>query len=197
MQTPTKIDMQPSLKRALVATITAATAWQIGAQLPPGGAPKLERPEPAVNIERQIQDARKAAEAARAKKSASSSSKARSAEIRAFSFSDDSLRVNRPLIIRNGKVDAKLRDQLNEDLLVMCRIIEKAAHEYLADVHKAAGIDLLALGGGNRSVRTIYLDDYGVIFALNVRIPLRNEEAADEPAVKEIGVDEEWEETKN
>ncbi|HEX7859007.1 MAG TPA: hypothetical protein VF773_01630 [Verrucomicrobiae bacterium] len=178
----------------------SATVFQLAAQLPPGGAPKLDKPEPTISVERQIQDARKSAEAARAstaKKGSSGSSKSRSAEIRSFSFSDDSLRVNRPLIIKNGKVDAKVRDQLKEDLLVMCRIIEKSAQAHLADVHKAAGIDLLALGGGNRSVRTIYLDDYGVLFTLNVRIPLRNEEAAEEPQVKEVGLDEEWEETKN
>ena len=81
-------------------------------------------------------------------------------------------------------MSAKVRDQLREDLLVMCRILEKAARDHLSDHHKAAGIDLFTFGG-NRSVRTMYVDDYGLVFTLNVRVPLRNEAKAEEPVRKE------------
>lgn len=112
-----------------------------------------------------------------------------------MAFADANARGNRPVIIKSGG-DAKVREQLKEDLLVMCRIIEKAAQEHITEVHKAAGIDLLALSG-NRSVRTIYLEDYGVLFTLNVRIPLLNDAKVDEPEVKESARNEEWEETRN
>ena len=46
-------------------------------------------------------------------------------------------------------------------------------------------------------MRTIYLEDYGVIFTLNVRIPLLKEAKGDEPEVKETARNEEWEETRN
>ena len=113
-----------------------------------------------------------------------------------MTFSDSASRINRPLIIKGGNMTAKVRDQLREDLLVMCRILEKAARDHLSDHHKAAGIDLFTFGG-NRSVRTMYLDDYGVVFTLNVRIPLRNEEKAEEPETKEATLNEEWEETRS
>ena len=125
----------------------------------------------------------------------SSSSKSRT-EIRSMTFADDAGRINRPLIIKDGNMSLKVRDQLREDLLVMCRILEKAAREHLSDHHKAAGIDLFTFGG-NRSVRTMYLDEYGVVFTLNVRVPLRNESKADEPETKEATANEEWEETRN
>ena len=196
------IDMDSIRKKVLVIALLCAVLVPGRAQVPPGTLPpkdKPEKPEPLIGIEKKIDDARRAADAAKSSnaKKSSSSSKSRSAEIRAMAFADDSLRVNRPLIIRNGKMDAKAGEQLREDLLVMCRIIEKAAREQLADLHKAAGIDLLALGGGNRSVRTMYLDEYGVVFTLNVRIPLRDEAVPDEPEVKEAALNEEWEETKN
>ena len=113
-----------------------------------------------------------------------------------MTFSDSGSRINRPLIIKGGNMSAKVRDQLREDLLVMCRILEKAARDHLSDHHKAAGIDLFTFGG-NRSVRTMYVDDYGVVFTLNVRVPLRNEAKAEEPETKEATVNEEWEETRN
>ena len=193
--------MNRSKKVLMTGLLASVTAWPMLAQpsAVPGTPPRVEKPEPAFNFEsRKGEETRRdaaAAKAAAAKKS--SSSKSRSAEIRALTFSDDSLRVNRPLIIKNGRMDAKMREQLKEDLLVMCRIIEKSARDHLSDVHKAAGIDLLALGSGNRSVRTVYLDDYGVIFTLNARIPLRNEAKPEELEEKETPLNEEWEETKN
>lgn len=180
------------------AALTAAQA--------PGLPPKAEKPEPAFHFDsrkgeevRRTEESRRdaaAAKAAAANKK-SSSSKSRSTEIRALAFSDDSTRGNRPLIIKSGKMEPKAREQLKEDLLVMCRIIEKASREHINDVHKAAGIDLLALGGGNRSVRTMYLDDYGAIFTFSVRLPLRNEVKTEEQDTKEPALNEEWEETRN
>lgn len=193
--------MNPSKIIAISAFFVCVAALPIYAQpsLPPGTPPKADRIEPAHEFEpRRTDEGRRdaaAAKAAAAKKS--SSSKSRSAEMRSLAFSDDSTRLNRPLIIKSGRLDGKTREQLREDLLVMCRIIEKSAREHLGDVHKAAGIDLLALSGGNRSVRTLYLDDYGVVFTLNVRIPLRNESKPDEPEEKETSLNEEWEETRS
>jgi hypothetical protein len=191
---------------------TAICAWLLssaalaGAQPSPGLPPKGEKPEPAFNFDsrkgedsRKSEEARRDAAAAKAaianKKSSSSSSKSRSAEIRSLAFSDSSLRANRPLVI-SQKHNGKTRDQLRMDLLVMCRILEKAAREHVSEVHKAAGIDLLALSGANRSVRTMYLDNYGAIFTLNVRLPLRSQAEVEEPEVRESS-NEEWEETRN
>jgi hypothetical protein len=192
--------MERFVKKTVVACLCiGASVWSAAAQPtpPPRGAPKPERVESEL---KRVEEARRSAEAAKAanaaKKSSSSTSKVRAAEIRAFTFSEVGGRGNRPVIIKSDG-DAKEREQLKEDLLVMCRILEKAAQPHLSDVHKAAGIDLLALGGGNRTVRTIYLEDYGVLFTLNVRIPLLSDEKAEEPEEKETARTEEWEETRN
>ena len=186
------------LRNAIGATTLAATL-SLCAQpsLPPGSASKGERTaditfEPVKPVDAKPGNPR--ASSSSSKKS--SSSKSSRTEIRAMTFADDASRINRPLIIKGGNMTAKVRDQLREDLLVMCRILEKAARDHLSDHHKAAGIDLFTFGG-NRSVRTMYVDDYGVVFTLNVRVPLRNEAKAEEPETKEATVNEEWEETRN
>lgn len=194
--------MERSLLRALALAFCATlAALSLAAQpsLPPGHPPKGERTEVFTFDPKKNDDARREPTPAKpsSSKKGSSSSKSRSAEIRALAFADDSLRGSRPIIVKTGNMEPKVREQLKEDLLVMCRILEKAASEHISDFHKAAGIDLLALGGGNRSVRTIYLDDYGVIFTLNVRIPLQSDTKMEEPDVKEAARNEEWEETRN
>jgi hypothetical protein len=193
------------LKAAGLASLLLSGTCLAGAQPSPSpGFPKGEKPEPTFNFDsrradelRKSEDARREASAAKASNSSkkSSTSKTRNAEIRSLAFSDSSLRASRPLVL-SQKQTAKTRDQLRMDLLVMCRILEKAAREQISDVHKAAGIDLLALSGANRSVRTMYLDNYGVVFTLNVRLPLRNQAAVEEPEVREAS-NEEWEETRN
>ena len=187
------------LRNAIGATALAASL-SLGAQpsLPPNSTSKGERTAD-ITFESVKPGDTKPGNPPRTSSSSSkksSSSKSSRTEIRAMTFSDDASRVNRPLIIKGGNMSAKVRDQLREDLLVMCRILEKAARDHLSDHHKAAGIDLFTFGG-NRSVRTMYVDDYGVVFTLNVRVPLRNEAKADEPETKEATVNEEWEETRN
>lgn len=109
----------------------------------------------------------------------------------------NSERASRPLIIRNGKADAKTTSQLQEDLAVMAHIIEKSAAEFREEHEEAAGIPILTLSG-NRGVRSIYLDDYGVLFTLTVNLPLRAEPKAEEAEEKrENGQNEEWLQARN
>lgn len=189
--------------RAVVGVCALGSVLMVSAEpnAVPGQPPKAERPEPAFLFDsKKAESTRKEGSPSKpsssSRRSSSAAAAKRSAEIRALTYSDSSLRLNRPLIIKTEKAEAKVRDQLRVDLLVMCRILEKAAREHLSDVHKAAGIDLLTLGGGNKSVRTMYLDDYGAVFTLNVRLPLRNETQVEEPETRE-SANEEWEETHN
>ena len=109
----------------------------------------------------------------------------------------DGKRVNHPLIIRTGKSDPRATDQLREDLAVMSRILDKTAEERGESYHaKAAGIEILALSSGGRFARTLYIEDYGVIFTVNVGIPLRGESKADADDEKEAVSTEEWEEAR-
>ena len=131
------------------------------------------------------------------KRSGSSSKSSRSEVRTSIAYADDAVRVNRPLIIKSGKVDAKVKEQITEDLLVMCRILEKTAQEHITDFRKAAGIELLALSGASRAVRTMYIEDYGVIFSLLVKLPLQDNSTPAEAEQKESTANEEWEETRN
>ncbi len=121
------------------------------------------------------------------------------AEIKAFSFnrSFSSERLSRPLIVRSGKADAKTTAQLQEDLAIMSRILEKSAADYKDDHEEAAGIPILALAGG-KGIRAVYLEDYGVLFTLNVNIPLQPEPKMEVIDDKAGGAaNEEWNEARN
>jgi hypothetical protein len=108
-------------------------------------------------------------------------------------------RPGRPLIIRTSKVAGNTTTQLQEDLAVMSRVLEKTAADHLGGepAKFVAGITILALPG-NRGARTMYLEDYGAIFTLNVNVPLKGELKSDEPESKEPkAASEEWEEARN
>ena len=85
--------------------------------------------------------------------------------------------AGKTLVIRSSESDLKEQTQLEEDLAVMARILEKAASErsgghggqpYGAT---AMGIDVFFNPAAN-PLRSIYLDGYGALFMLNVGFPL-------------------------
>jgi hypothetical protein len=120
-------------------------------------------------------------------------------EIKTFSFNRafSSERLTRPLIVRSGKADPKTTAQLQEDLAIMSRILEKSAADYKDDHEEAAGIPILALGGG-KGIRAVYLEDYGVLFTVNVNIPLQPEPKMESIDNKPPGAaNEEWNEARN
>jgi hypothetical protein len=121
-------------------------------------------------------------------------------EVKAFSFTTKAVgftRMSRALVVRSTTTDEKSTAQLQEDLAVMARIIEKAAAEYKDDQEQAAGIPIVALAGG-RQVRPIYLEDYGVLFTLTVNIPLRAEPSAPTTEADEVKLaNAEWTEARN
>lgn len=116
-----------------------------------------------------------------------------------FSFSFDRFlggdRPGKPMIIRHTSPPEadKAAAALQEDLAVMARILNKAAEEYAGDPERRAGIDLLLHGSRDR---TIYIEDYGVLFLLEVGIPLAPEPAQDPAAESEEPADEEWNEAR-
>ena len=79
----------------------------------------------------------------------------------------------------------------------MSRILEKSAADYKDDHEEAAGIPILALAGG-KGIRAVYLEDYGVLFTLNVNIPLQPEPKMETVDDKPAGAgNEEWAEARN
>jgi hypothetical protein len=121
-------------------------------------------------------------------------------EAKTFTFNNDFVldrsRFARPLIIRNEKTEGKVMDQLREDLTVMSRILEKSVAEFKDDHQEAAGIALMLHGGA--PIRAMYLEGYGVVFTVNVNIPLKAEPKAGEAEEKDNkGANEEWQEARN
>ena len=120
-------------------------------------------------------------------------------EMRALSFSNDAFleqRSSRPLMIRSSRADVKVMEQLSEDLSVMTRLLEKAVAEH-SDPPRAANIDIITLGAGMpNSGRSMYVDDYGVIFTLSVNMPLKAEPKVEDVKPKEPTRKGAWEETK-
>jgi len=80
----------------------------------------------------------------------------------------------RTLVIRSSDTDAKVQANLEEDMAVMSHILDKTLDEKLGgnqSSRTAMGIDVLIAPGGN-PVRSLFLEGYGTVFILNVRLPL-------------------------
>jgi hypothetical protein len=80
----------------------------------------------------------------------------------------------RNLVIRSSDTDAKAQANLEEDMAVMSRILDKTLDEKLGgnqSSRTAMGIDVLIAPGAN-PIRSLFLDGYGTVFILNVRLPL-------------------------
>jgi hypothetical protein len=75
------------------------------------------------------------------------------------------------LVIRTRDLDPEAHVQLEEDLNVMARILEKVTQDDTAPGPRAMGINLL-LGQGASPVRSLYLDGYGALFVTTVPFPL-------------------------
>jgi len=79
-----------------------------------------------------------------------------------------------PFVIRSSEPDPKDQAQFEEDLLVMAHLIEKAVDGKVGKGRRnntALGIDLYFKPGVN-PIRSLYLEDYGAVFILNVAFPL-------------------------
>jgi hypothetical protein len=111
----------------------------------------------------------------------------------------DSNRPNQALLIRTRDMDLEEQSQLEEDLNVMSRILEKAAQSDATPARgpRAMGIELV-LGVGSGPVRTLYLDGYGALFMVNVGFALLPAATADDTDPDEPKSETEtiWEQTR-
>lgn len=95
-----------------------------------------------------------------------------------------------PLIVSSSDRDPKSTAQIEEDLNVMMRILEKSANT--RDEAKAMGIDLFSLGGGGNP-KVFYLEGYGAMFLLRVKYPLLPPPSRDEASRTNESTNSEWE----
>jgi hypothetical protein len=105
--------------------------------------------------------------------------------------------AGKTLVIRSSESDVKDQSQLEEDLAVMSRILEKAASERAGRRPYGAtamGIDVFFTPASS-PLRSLYLDGYGALFILNVGYPLlRPPKAEGQQEKSEASSD--WEDAK-
>jgi len=101
------------------------------------------------------------------------------------------------LVIRTSDADAKAQANLEEDLAVMSRILDKTAAKQLEDDQgkRFMGINVL-FAPGSGSIRNLYLEGYGALFLLNVNFPLLPPPEKTEPTKEKSETDSTWEEAK-
>jgi hypothetical protein len=101
------------------------------------------------------------------------------------------------VIIRSSKIDGKTNEQLQEDMAVMYRILQKAIGKRSQEEKvMKMGIPLLTMSG--MGARSMYLEDYGVVFTFAVDMPLLPEAAAEKKVADDSDdSNEEWEDAKN
>jgi hypothetical protein len=106
--------------------------------------------------------------------------------------------VDRPLIVASTPLDDKAMSNLNEDLNIMARILDKSVERGAQDEdRKAMGIRLWALGGGSRGPRNLYIDGYGAVFTVNVNMPLLAPLEKPEAEEKKESTSSSWDEARN
>jgi hypothetical protein len=107
--------------------------------------------------------------------------------------------ASKALIIRSSQMEPKNLANLEEDLSVMARILDKALAEKLDDDDhrpgRAMGIDVFLTPGAG-PIRSLYLEDYGVVFMLNVNFPLLAPPTKPAEEKEKSEADSTWEEAK-
>src|SRR5262249_54718529 len=99
------------------------------------------------------------------------------------------------LLVRTSNPDPKSQAALEEDLAVMAHILNKATDDLPGgQPHppSALGVDLF-FSPGAAPMRSLYLDNYGAVFFLNVGFPLIAPEKAEE---EKPAADSAWEDAK-
>lgn len=117
----------------------------------------------------------------------------RGAEVRTFSFGGmhpfGADPAGQTTIVQTSELEPSAASDLKEDLAVMARILQKTCAEFAADSERVMGLDIVIHGG---RARNLYIEDYGVLFTVNVDIPLRATEKKKAQGEEAPHANEEW-----
>ena len=100
---------------------------------------------------------------------------------------------SRSLIILKDQADTKAQTDVEEDLNIMARILQKSLRD---DSKQAMGITVYAPFESSKSARSMYLEGYGAIFTMNVNFPFLPAATAKEDSETREDKNAEWEETR-
>jgi hypothetical protein len=103
-------------------------------------------------------------------------------------------KARKPLIVSTTERDTTEVGQIEEDLNVMMRIIEKAAASTREET-KVMGIDVFALSGSS-APRVFYIDGHGAMFLLRVKYPLLAPPSKDDKPRDTTDTNSEWEKAR-
>jgi hypothetical protein len=101
------------------------------------------------------------------------------------------------LAIRSSEADQKAQANLQEDLAVMSRVLDNALGQRATapGSRRVLGVNVVYTFGQS-PVRSMYLDDYGALFFLNVNFPLLAPPAKAEPPKETSKADSAWDEAR-
>lgn len=104
--------------------------------------------------------------------------------------------AGRMLVIRSSDTDPSVQANMEEDLTVMSRILDKAAQKSDEDrPPRAMGIDVF-FAPGSGSMRSLYLEGYGALFLLNANFPLMAPAEKAEKEKEKSEEDSDWHRAK-
>ena len=108
-----------------------------------------------------------------------------------FRYGDD---ANHTLVLSKEGREPANESEVEEDLNVMARILEKASTSHDERAARAMGIYFRSpFGNGASDVRSMYLEGYGAIFFLNVNYSLTPAAKTEEKPAAKDDRDAEWE----
>ena len=99
------------------------------------------------------------------------------------------------LVIPKDGPDAKYLAEIEDDLVVMAHILEKAVSSR-DDASRAMGIAIYSGFGATPAPQNLYIEGYGAVFLLNVNYPLLPPPPAKEAAETKDDTSSEWEEAR-
>jgi hypothetical protein len=98
-----------------------------------------------------------------------------------------------PVVVQFSASDPSRIQEMSEDLDVMTHIIDRTLSEDVADDSPPDKMGIkMYVTGSSRSVRALYVEDFGALFMIKVNFPLQGPPAEDEK-VPEKTADSEWE----
>ncbi len=113
-------------------------------------------------------------------------------------FGGGSVQVTKPLVIRTAPMEVQKAQEMQEDISVMGRILEKAVNGTEGRKAKAMGIHIDFAWGRPSTLNPLYLDGYGLLYQFTTDLPLlpttKKEDEKKSPKEESSAA---WEEAKN
>lgn len=103
----------------------------------------------------------------------------------------------RTLVASPKAADPKELTQIEEDLAVMSRLLNKEVEKEVGnDANRAMGIAISSWGGETKAPEAIYLEGFGALFALNVNFPLVAPAEEKDEKKAAAAADSEWDKAR-